>query len=139
MSKAYLSEMLDKVSSTRQSVKESATEMQLYYVLNPNNAVRLWREGIESCRTTQMLALIYVVNEVMQMTKRSLWPKILQDFSLVLPKTLCFACKKVPSIVKEVQRIVLIWKTIRKIFSVLFSEYLLDGLPKATYPYQRLP
>ena len=93
LSKVYLSAMSLQVSSSQQSVKECPTEMQLYYILNPSNVMRLWKEGIESCLTTQVLSFIYVVNEVMQMTKQSLGPKMHQDFSLVLPKMLHFVCK----------------------------------------------
>ena len=106
MSVAFLAEMLLEIKEdNRQSVKECATELTLHYALNSQHAVRLWREGIESCLSKQVLALIYVVNEVQQTTKQSLWPQILEDFSVMIPKMLRLACEKAPHIVEEVKRI----------------------------------
>ena len=69
---------------TPPEIQASASGMIKMYN-NPSLAVSEWRNVLQSCRTSQLLPLLYVANEVLQTSKRNRGNKFLESFSEVLP------------------------------------------------------
>ncbi len=113
------------------------------YDKSPSLAVAEWRNVLQTCSDSQLLPLLYVANEVMQISKRNRGNKYLESFSPVLGGSLKVICERDPSVTEKVRRTAKIWGD-RRIFSTRYVGELLAGIegyregkrPKAT-PLER--
>mmetsp|Transcript_18901 Transcript_18901/g.28732 ORF Transcript_18901/g.28732 Transcript_18901/m.28732 type:complete len:472 (+) Transcript_18901:157-1572(+) len=111
---------------TPPAIQASASGMLKMYN-NPSLAVSEWRNVLQSCRTSQLLPLMYVANEVLQTSKRNRGNKFLESFSEVLPSALKFICERDVLVTEKVRRTAKIWGD-RRVFSLRFVGELLAGL-----------
>eukprot|EP00559_Dactyliosolen_fragilissimus_P006920 CAMPEP_0184869950 /NCGR_PEP_ID=MMETSP0580-20130426/35935_1 /TAXON_ID=1118495 /ORGANISM="Dactyliosolen fragilissimus" /LENGTH=529 /DNA_ID=CAMNT_0027371789 /DNA_START=14 /DNA_END=1603 /DNA_ORIENTATION=+ len=125
----YLRTTLSRTENSAQGIQSSAACMMKQYDKSPALAVSEWRNALQSCRSTQLLPLLYVANEVLQTSKRNRGNRYLEEFSPVLKASLQFICEKCAdvAVVEKVRRTVKIWGD-RRVFSVRFVSGLLSAL-----------
>lgn len=125
--KTTLSTILSKTDNSSNSIHSSAASMMRLYDKSPALAVSEWRNALQSCRNFQLLPLLYVANEVLQISKRNRGNRFLEEFSPVLKTTLQFICERDRDVVEKVRRTAKIWGD-RRVFSVRFVMELLRSL-----------
>lgn len=109
------------------SIQKAASEMMKMYDKGADAAVTEWRNALQSSR--HKLALLYVANEVLQISKRNRGNHFLEAFSPILGQALAYVCTQEPTNVEKVRRTVKIWGD-RAVYSVRFIGSLLAGLEK---------
>lgn len=131
--KPTLSNILSKTDNSSNSIHSSAASMMRLYDKSPALAVSEWRNALQSCRNSQLLPLLYVANEVLQISKRNRGNRFLEEFSPVLKTTLQFICEKDRDVVEKVRRTTKIWGD-RRVFSIRFVMELLSSLESFRHP-----
>jgi CID domain len=121
-----LRQTLARLDSSSQSVQAAASAMMKHYD-QAVIAVDEWRNALQVARGEQLLALLYVANEVLQNSKRNRGRNFLEGMSPVLSQALQHICQRDGSLVEKVRRVVKIWGD-RQIFSVRFVNELLQAL-----------
>jgi CID domain len=121
-----LRQTLARLDSSSQSVQAAASAMMKHYD-QAVIAVDEWRNALQVARGEQLLALLYVANEVLQNSKRNRGRNFLEGMSPVLSQALQHICQRDVSLVEKVRRVVKIWGD-RQIFSVRFVNELLQAL-----------
>lgn len=111
---------------TPSRIQASASSMIRLYD-SPALAVSEWRNVLQSCQKSQLLPLLYVVNEVLQTSKRNRGNKFLEAFGPVLGGSLRFMCERDPANTEKVRRTAKIWGD-RRVFSMRFVGDILAGL-----------
>lgn len=101
--------------------------MMKHYDKTTTIAVNEWRNALQTCSTQQLLPLVYIVNEVLQTSKRNRGNNFLEAFSPVLGSSMRYICERDKSIVEKVRRILKIWGD-RRVFSGRFVGELLRNL-----------
>ena len=112
---------------TAPSIQSSASSMMKMYDKSPSLAVAEWRNVLQTCSDSQLLPLLYVANEVLQISKRNRGNKYLESFSPILGGALKLICERDTSVTEKVRRTAKIWGD-RRIFSARFVGDLLVGL-----------
>lgn len=118
---------LSNTDASAPSIQSSASSMMRMYDKSPSLAVAEWRNVLQTCNDSQMLPLLYVANEVLQISKRNRGNKYLESFSPVLGSSLKVICERDPGVTEKVRRTAKIWGD-RRIFSTRFVGELLAGL-----------
>mmetsp|Transcript_3283 Transcript_3283/g.4782 ORF Transcript_3283/g.4782 Transcript_3283/m.4782 type:complete len:475 (+) Transcript_3283:77-1501(+) len=118
---------LSATDGTAPSIQASASSMMRMYDKSPSLAVAEWRNVLQTCSDFQLLPLLYVANEVMQISKRNRGNKYLESFSPVLGGSLKVICERDPSVTEKVRRTAKIWGD-RRIFSTRYVGELLAGV-----------
>ena len=118
---------LSNTDGTAPSIQSSAAAMMSMYDKSPSLAVSEWRNVLQTCTDSQLLPLLYVANEVIQISKRNRGNKFLESFSPVLGGSLKVICERDPSVTEKVRRTAKIWGD-RRIFSTRFVGELLGGI-----------
>ena len=121
-----LSSTLSSTDGTAPSIQSSASAMLKMYNAS-KLAVAEWRNVLQTCSTSQLLPLLYVANEVIQISKRNRGNNYLESFSTVLGESLQLICERDPSVTEKVRRTAKIWGD-RRIFSTRFIGELLSGV-----------
>eukprot|EP00563_Minutocellus_polymorphus_P013413 CAMPEP_0181064662 /NCGR_PEP_ID=MMETSP1070-20121207/24314_1 /TAXON_ID=265543 /ORGANISM="Minutocellus polymorphus, Strain NH13" /LENGTH=452 /DNA_ID=CAMNT_0023144979 /DNA_START=155 /DNA_END=1513 /DNA_ORIENTATION=+ len=125
---ASLRTVLSQTDMSQPAIQSSAAAMMKFYDKTAAPlAVSEWRSQLQSCRLDQLLPLLYVANEVLQISKRNRGPKFLEAFAEVLGSSLRFVCERDRSIVEKVRRTAKIWGD-RQVYSTRFVGQLLGGL-----------
>lgn len=127
MSDASLRDLLRNLDGSSPSIQNAASAMMKHYDRSAPVAVTEWRNALQNCRNDQLLPLVYVANEVLQISKRNRGSKFLEAFSPMLGQALRHICTKDKKAVEKVRRVVKIWGE-RYIFSVRFVNELIHGL-----------
>lgn len=128
MSTGSATQALKNLDGSAQSVKQAASAMMKHYDQTAMMAVTEWRNVLSSTRSSNhLMSLLYVANEVLQISKRNRGNKFLEAFSGVLGQALQHICQQDPSLTEKVRRTVKIWGD-RRVFSVRFVQELLNGL-----------
>ena len=123
-----LRQTLLKTDSTAVAIQASAGAMMKFYSTSPQIAVSEWRNVLISGRMSSPISLLYVANEVLQISKRNRGPKFLEAFSPILESSLRWICSNSsPEIVEKVRRTTKIWGD-RRIFSIRFISALVQSL-----------
>lgn len=117
---------LSATDGTAPSIQASASAMMRMYD-SPSLAVAEWRNVLQTCTDSQLLPLLYVTNEVLQISKRNRGNKYLEAFSPMLNGSLQLICERDPSVTEKVRRTTKIWGD-RRIFSTRYVGELLQGL-----------
>jgi hypothetical protein len=104
MDSASLRAILLKTDNTLPSIQRSSAGMLSHYDRIPSIAVDDWRQCLATCNTEQLLPLVYVANDVIQISKRNRGNKYLEAFSPVLGSSLRLACNRDRSIVEKIRR-----------------------------------
>lgn len=115
------------VDGSAPSIQKAASSMMKHYDHTAAVAVTAWRDVLNTARTDRLLPLLYVCNEVLQISKRNRGAKFLEAFSGVLGPCLMHICKRDSTLTEKVRRTVKIWGD-RRVFSVRFVQELLKGL-----------
>lgn len=118
---------LSSTDGSAPSIQASASAMMRMYDNSPSLAVAEWRNVLQTGSSTQLLPLLYVANEVLQISKRNRGNKYLEAFSPVLGWSLKVICERDPGVTEKVRRTAKIWGD-RRIFSTRFVGELLMGL-----------
>ncbi len=118
---------LSATDGTAPSIQSSASSMMKMYDKSPSLAVAEWRNVLQTCSDSQLLPLLYVANEVLQISKRNRGNKYLESFSPILGGSLKLICERDPSVTEKVRRTAKIWGD-RRIFSTRFVGELLAGV-----------
>ena len=125
---ASLRGALSQTDMSQPSIQASAAAMMKFYDKNAAPlAVSEWRSQLQTCRPDQLLPLLYVANEVLQISKRNRGPKFLEAFAEVLGSSLRCICERDRKIVEKVRRTTKIWGD-RQVYSPRFIGQLLGGL-----------
>ena len=111
-----LKETLSQVTDIRKLIREAAAEV-MSFDNQPFAAAEVWMYSVQSCYTGHLLPLVYVANEVLQVSRTTLGTIFLEAFGFFLCTALPIACQKERSIVDKVRRTILIWKE-RRVYSV---------------------
>lgn len=127
MDSTALRSILVKIDGSAPSIHQAAGAMMRLYDKGAGVAVSEWRNALQSCRTDQLLPLLYVANEVLQNSKRNRGTKFLEAFSPVLGNSLVWMVQRDPTILEKVRRTAKIWGE-RRVLSVRFVNELLQGL-----------
>ena len=127
-----LRQVLTAVDGSAPTIQKAASAMMKHYDHTTAVAVTAWRDVLSTARTDLLLPLLYVCNEVLQISKRNRGPKFLEAFSGVLGPCLIHICQRDHKLTEKVRRTVKIWGD-RRVFSVRFVQDLLNGLE----PYRR--
>ena len=91
---ASLRGALSQTDMSQPSIQASAAAMMKFYDKNAAPlAVSEWRSQLQTCRPDQLLPLLYVANEVLQISKRNRGPKFLEAFAEVLGSSLRCICE----------------------------------------------
>mmetsp|Transcript_11894 Transcript_11894/g.32980 ORF Transcript_11894/g.32980 Transcript_11894/m.32980 type:complete len:482 (+) Transcript_11894:562-2007(+) len=138
-----LQHALKSLDGSAPSIKNAASNMMKHYDQTALVAVTEWRNVLFASRSgNHMMSLLYVANEVLQISKRNRGNKFLEAFSAVLGQSLQHICRHDGALTEKVRRTVKIWGD-RSVFSVRFVNELLKGLEpfrnggKATATSQR--
>lgn len=118
---------LSATDCSAESIQSSASSMLRMYDKSPSLAVAEWRNVLQTCSDSQLLPLLYVANEVIQISKRNRGNKYLESFSPVLGGSLKVICERDPSVTEKVRRTAKIWGD-RRIFSTRYVGELLAGV-----------
>ena len=129
MDSTALRSILLKIDGSAPSIHQAAGAMMRLYDKGTGVAVSEWRNALQSCRTDQLLPLLYVANEVLQNSKRNRGTKFLEAFSPVLGNSLVWMVQRDPTILEKVRRTAKIWGE-RRVLSVRFVNELLQGLER---------
>jgi hypothetical protein len=121
-----LRQSLARLDATSQSVHAAASAMMRHYDQSVI-AVNEWRNALQVARGEQLLALLYVANEVLQNSKRNRGRNFLESMSPVLSQALQHICQRDAELVEKVRRVVKIWGD-RQILSMRFVNELLHAL-----------
>jgi hypothetical protein len=121
-----LRQSLARLDASSQSVHAAASAMMRHYDQSVI-AVNEWRNALQMARGEQLLALLYVANEVLQNSKRNRGRNFLESMSPVLSQALLHICQRDVELVEKVRRVVKIWGD-RQIFSMRFVNELLHAL-----------
>jgi len=128
METRHLRTILSNTISTPQSIQKSASALMKYYDTTVTLAVTEWRNSLQTAKdSNQRLALLYVVNEVLQTSKRNRGPKFLEAFGPVLKSSLSYICEQDQYVTEKVRRTAKIWGD-RRVFSTRFITDILKGL-----------
>lgn len=119
--------LLSRVDGTAPAIQKAAGAMMKHYDRSPGVAVAEWRNALQNAALPQLLPLLYVANEVLQISKRNRGNKFLEAMSPVLGQSLQYICQTDPNVVEKVRRTTKIWGE-RRVFSVRFVNELLQGL-----------
>lgn len=122
-----LRQLLIQVDATAPAIQTAAAAMMKHYNTSAGVAVNEWRNSLQACRVDQLIPLLYVANEVLQISKRNRGSRFLEALSPVLGPSLQHICQRDPQAVEKVRRTVKIWGD-RRVFSVRFVNELLQGL-----------
>lgn len=122
-----LRQVLKAVDGSAPSIQKAASSMMKHYDHTTAVAVTAWRDVLSTARTDLLLPLLYVCNEVLQISKRNRGSKFLEAFSGVLGPCLIHICQRDSQLTEKVRRTVKIWGD-RRVFSVRFVQDLLKGL-----------
>uniref|UniRef100_A0A7S3L364 CID domain-containing protein n=1 Tax=Amphora coffeiformis TaxID=265554 RepID=A0A7S3L364_9STRA len=122
-----LRQVLTAVDGSAPSIQKAASAMMKHYDHTTAVAVTAWRDVLSTARTDLLLPLLYVCNEVLQISKRNRGAKFLEAFSGVLGPCLIHICQRDTKLTEKVRRTVKIWGD-RRVFSVRFVQDLLNGL-----------
>lgn len=122
-----LRQVLKAVDGSAISIQKAASSMMKHYEKTPAVAVTAWRDVLGSAPSHLFLPLLYVCNEVLQISKRNRGAKFLEAFAGVLGPCLQHMCQRDPGVTEKVRRTVKIWGD-RRVFSVRFVQDLLKGL-----------
>lgn len=114
------------VDASSPSVQRAASAMMRHYDQSMI-AVNEWRNALQMARGEQLLALLYVANEVLQNSKRNRGPNFLENMSPVLSQALQHICQRDLTLTEKVRRVVKIWAD-RQILSIRFVNELLASL-----------
>ena len=118
---------LGRTDNTAPAIQVSASAMMRLYDASPEQAVNEWRNALRTCRTDQLLPLLYVANEVLQISKRNRGNKFLEAFGGALGGSLAYICERDSNLVERVRRTTKIWGD-RRVYSGRFVGELLSGL-----------
>lgn len=143
-SSSSLRTLLRKVDDgTAQSIQQAAAAMMKHYDKSATLAVNEWRNALQHVVQTSnndqqkaqtLLSLLYVLNEVLQISKRNRGNNFLAAVSPVLGASLRYICSHVtPPVVEKIRRTLKIWGD-RHVFSVRFVNDLLQGLEPYRQP-----
>jgi hypothetical protein len=124
-----LRSLLQRIDGSEPAIRNTASAMMKHYDTTAVVAVTEWRNCLSSATRDQILPLLYVTNEVLQISKRNRGSKFLEAFSPVLGQSLIIMCKKDLSQTERIRRTVKIWGD-RRVFSVRFVQELLKGLER---------
>ena len=127
MDSTTLRGILSKTDGSTQAIQNSAGAMMRLYDTSTAVAVSEWRNALQTCRSDQLLPLLYVANEVLQNSKRNRGTKFLEAFSPVLGPSLILMVQRDPTILEKVRRTAKIWGD-RRVLSIRFVNELLQGL-----------
>ena len=122
-----LRQVLKAVDGSAISIQKAASSMMKHYDKTPAVAVTAWRDVLGSAPSHLFLPLLYVCNEVLQISKRNRGAKFLEAFAGVLGPCLQHMCQRDPGVTEKVRRTVKIWGD-RRVFSVRFVQDILKGL-----------
>ena len=127
-SSGSLQHTLRSLDGSAPSVKNAASAMMKHYDRTAAVAVTEWRNVLSTTTSSQhLISLLYVANEVLQISKRNRGNKFLEAFSGILGQALTHICSQDPSLTEKVRRTVKIWGE-RRVFSVRFVHDLISGL-----------
>lgn len=126
-----LSSLLRQLDASQAAIQRAASCMIKMYDSSSWGAVTEWRNCLQIASTDQLLAFLYVCNEVLQTSKRNRGNKFLEAFSPVLSQSLQHMAIRLndPTQTEKIRRVVKIWGD-RQIFSVRFVNELLAGLER---------
>lgn len=122
-----LRQVLKAVDGSAPSIQKAASSMMKHYDTTAAVAITEWRNVLSTARPQEFLPLLYVCNEVLQISKRNRGSNFLEAFSAVLGQALQHICQTDPSLTEKVRRTVKIWGD-RRVFSVRFVHEILSGL-----------
>lgn len=122
-----LRQVLKAVDGSALSIQKAASSMMKHYDRTPAVAVTAWRDVLSTAQANRFLPLLYVCNEVLQISKRNRGAKFLEAFAGILGPCCIHICQRDPSQTEKVRRTVKIWGD-RRVFSVRFVQDLLKGL-----------
>lgn len=121
---------LQRIDGTEPAIRNTASAMMKHYDNSTAVvAVTEWRNCLMTARRDQILPLLYVCNEVLQLSKRNRGSKFLEAFSPVLGQCLQHMCQQDLGQTEKIRRTVKIWGD-RQVFSVRFVQELLKGLER---------
>ena len=126
---AHLKQTLSLTDNTAQAIQRSASLMMFFYDKSPPMAVSAWRATLDTCHINQLLPLLYVANEVLQISKRNRGTKFLEAFGPVLTEALRKVCQRGRNVqlTEKVRRTAKIWGD-RSVYSSRFVGDVLRGL-----------
>jgi hypothetical protein len=124
---ASLRTLLARVDGSQPAIQAGASAMMKHYTSSAGVAVNEWRNALQAATQEQLLPLLYVANEVLQISKRNRGNKFLEAMSPILGQALAHICKRDSSQTERVRRTIKIWGD-RQVFSVRFVNELLQGL-----------
>lgn len=123
-----LQQALKSLDGTAPTIQRAASSMMKHYDQTALVAVTEWRNSLSaSTSSSHLISMLYVANEVLQISKRNRGNKFLEAFSAVLGQALQHICRQDPSLTEKVRRTVKIWGE-RHVFSVRFVNELIKGL-----------
>ena len=123
-----LQHTLRSLDGSAPSVKKAASAMMKHYDKTAIMAVTEWRNVLSTSHNSQQLiSLLYVANEVLQISKRNRGNKYLEAFSSILGQALQHICQQDNTLTDKVRRTIKIWGD-RRVFSIRFVQELLSGL-----------
>lgn len=122
-----LRKILTSTTNNQESIQKSASEMMKYYDKGVTIAVTEWRNALQTSSNNKLLTLLYVANEVLQISKRNRGSKFLEAFSPILKSSLIYICEQDRDVVEKVRRTAKIWGD-RRVFSVRFVSDVVQAL-----------
>jgi hypothetical protein len=122
-----LRQVLKAVDGSAESIQKAASSMMKHYDTTAAVAITEWRNVLSTARPQEFLPLLYVCNEVLQISKRNRGSNFLEGFSGILGQALQHICRTDPSLTEKVRRTVKIWGD-RRVFSARFVQEVLSGL-----------
>jgi len=126
---ALLSE-LQRVNATAIAIQGAASAMMKHYERSAKVAVNEWRNALQTVDKSQLLPLLYVCNEVVQISKRNRGNNFVVAFGDgdVLLSALAHICRKTDAqITEKVRRTVKIWGD-RGVYSYNFVNRIMGEL-----------
>ena len=121
MSDRQLQDALNNLDGSAASIQSAASFMMKHYS-TASVAVNEWRNALYNASSSQMLPLLYVVNEVLQTSKRNRGNKFLEAFADSLTDSLKHMAKQAD--VEKIRRTVKIWGD-RRVFSIRYINAIL--------------
>jgi CID domain len=100
------------IDVTQPAIQGAANAMMKYYDRSPMTAVTEWRNALPAVQssTEQLLALLYVANEVVQTSRRNRGKKFVDLFTPVLGPSLVYMAQQGGvDLTEKIRRVVKIW------------------------------